>query len=123
MAGLLEQEWDLDIDRGPGWLYVRLHSGGFDIDSIADRLWIILNKHFVKRMVIEMEDIELLPSRLLGQLVMLQKRVMQRGGALRLCGLKPQCAEAMHICRLDQVLPNYRNREEAVRCVVHNRPR
>ena len=121
MAVLLDQAWDLEVDRGPGWLFVRLHGGGFDADEVADRLWDILNKHFVHRVVLEMEDIEFLPSSLLGQLVMLQKRVMQRGGALRLCGLSPQCHETLHLCRLDQILPCYQNRDDAIRCFVNNR--
>ena len=54
-----------------------------------------------------MDSVDVLPSRLMGQLVTLQKRVLQRQGALRLCGLSDECAEALHFCRLDQALPNY----------------
>jgi anti-anti-sigma regulatory factor len=61
-----------------------------------------------------MDELKTIPSRLMGQLVTLQKRVLQRQGALRLCGLSDQCAEAIHFCRLDQALPNYDSREDAM---------
>ena len=50
----------------------------------------------------------------MGQLIMLQKRVMQHDGALRLCGLTDACQNAIHLCRLDKALPNYASREDAV---------
>jgi len=81
---------------------------------MADKLWSLADRHFVYRLVLEMEDVDMLPSRLMGQLVVLQKRVLQRDGALRLCGLSDRCAEALHFCRLDRALPNYPNRTEAV---------
>ena len=123
MAGLLKQKSELEVDRGPDWLFVRLHSDSFDVDTIADRLWKILNKHFIYRLVLEMEDIDFLPSRMMGQLVMLQKRVMQHDGALRLCGMSPECEEALHICRLDKVLPNFHCREDAVHGFTQAKPR
>jgi hypothetical protein len=38
----------------------------------------------------------------------------EQGGALRLCGLSDECIQALHICRLDQALPHFPTREEAV---------
>lgn len=106
---------DLEIvDRGPAWLFVRVHPNESTIDNLADRLWALLNQHFIYRLVLEMEEIDFMPSRLMGQLVMLQKRVMQHGGALRLCKTTPQCQQALHSCRLDQVLPSFDSRAEAV---------
>lgn len=105
----------MKIDRGPDWLIVELHPTDEPYDNIADRLWTLLNQHFVYRLVLEMEYVDFLPSQLMGQLVMLHKRVLKHGGALRLCGLSPECVEALHICRLDQALPHFMTREEAVR--------
>jgi anti-anti-sigma factor len=93
---------------------MRLHPGKQDPDGVADKLWSLADRHFIYRLVLEMEEVELLPSRLMGQLIMLQKRVLQRQGALRLVGLKDDCAQALHFCRLDQALPSYECREDAV---------
>jgi anti-anti-sigma factor len=108
------EDWGVDVDRGPDWLFVRLRPGTQEPDDMADKLWKLADRHFVYRMVLEMNDVDVMPSRLMGQLVTLQKRVLQRQGALRLCGLSDQCAETLHFCRLDQALPNFHTREDAV---------
>ena len=110
--------WDVHVtDRGPDWLFIRLHveaDACYDAPEIADRIWSILRQHFVYRVVLEMEDVGFLGSHLLGQLVMIQKRVLQHGGALRLCGLTPSCQEVLRLCRLISVLPVYESRSDAV---------
>jgi anti-anti-sigma factor len=111
----MREDWDVEVDRGPDWLFVRLHPGDNEPKGVADKLWSIADRHFVYRLVLEMDDVDLLPSWLMGQLVMLQKRVLQRDGALRLCRLSDDCARALRFCRLDQALPTYENREDAVK--------
>jgi anti-anti-sigma factor len=112
--GNLGQEPNMRIERGPDWLIVQLCPPDEPYDNMADRLWAVLNQHFVYRLVLEMDYVDFLPSQLIGQLVMLHKRVLKHGGALRLCGLSSECQEALHICRLDQALPNFPTRAEAV---------
>jgi anti-anti-sigma factor len=107
-------DWDVEVDRGPDWLFLRLRPGKQEPDGVADKLWSLADRHFTYRLVLEMNDLDILPSRLMGQLVVLHKRVLQRDGALRLCGLSDDCAQALHFCRLDQALPNYECREDAV---------
>jgi anti-anti-sigma factor len=113
MADVCE-EWGVDVSRGPDWLFLRLHPGNVEPDGVADQLWSLANRHFIYRLVLEMEDVDMLPSRLMGQLVMLQNRVMRQQGALRLCGLSDQCEQALRICRLDRALPTFESREDAV---------
>jgi len=111
------------VDRGPDWLFVRLRPNLARLDDVADRLWSLLNQQFIHRLVLEMDEVEFLPSQLIGQLVMLQKRALQHDGALRLCGLSPACAEALHFCRLDQALPHFACREDAVHGCKTAKPR
>lgn len=108
------EDWGVDVNRGPDWLFVRLRPGTQEPGDMADKLWKLADRHFVYRMVLEMDQVDVMPSRLMGQLVTLQKRVLQRQGALRLCGLSDQCAETLHFCRLDQALPTFDTREAAV---------
>ena len=114
MADAICEDWGVDVDRGPDWLFMRLRPGNGAPEGVADKLWSLANRHFVYRLVLEMNDLDMLPSHLMGQLIVLQKRVLQHDGALRLCGLSDSCARALHFCRLDQALPNYQNREDAV---------
>jgi anti-anti-sigma factor len=110
--------WHLELtERGPDWLFIRLHVDGdsyFAAPHIADQVWSILRQHFVYRVVLEMDEVAFLSSHVIGQLVMLQKRVLQQGGALRICGLSPSCQEVLRICRLITVLPAYASRADAV---------
>ena len=112
----LKKKAELEIvERGPDWLFVRLRPDQDHLDGVAERLWSLLDKHFIYRLVLEMDEVDFLPSQLIGQLVMLQKRVLQHGGALRLCGLSESCAQALLFCRLDRALPNFECRKDAVR--------
>ena len=113
----------MEVVRGPDWLFVRLRADPERLDQVADRLWALLNKHFVYRLVLEMDEIEFMPSVLMGQLVMLQKRILQHDGALRLCGLSPACEQALRFCRLDHTLAHFATRADAVRCSTSPKPR
>ena len=108
-------QWDFRIDRGPDWLFLKLPPDAGTEPDLADRLWGVLTRHFTYRLVLEMDDLDVLPSQLMGQLIMLQKRVIQHDGALRLCGLSDACRDALRLCRLDRALPSHANRKDAVR--------
>jgi anti-anti-sigma factor len=114
---------ELEVERGPDWLFVRLRPDHEQLDQVAEQLWVLLNKHFVYRLVLEMDEVDFFPSMLMGQLVMLQKRVLQHDGALRLCGLSPECEQALHFCRLDHTLAHFETRADAVRGSTLAKPR
>ena len=64
--------------------------------------------------MLELDELESMPSDLMGQLVLLQERLAQCDGALRICGLSPECEETLHDCQMDTALPNHPTRAEAV---------
>ena len=108
---------ELNVDRGPNWLFVKLRTQNdvpAEVPQIADKLWSISSRHFIYRLVLELDDLEKMPSGMMSQLVLLQERLSQCGGALRICGLSPECEETLHSCQLDSALPNHSTREEAV---------
>jgi anti-anti-sigma factor len=110
-------DWELCIERGPDWLIVKPiprdaeHSHPYDL---AQPIWTLLERHFTYRLVVEMDEVPLLSSHLIGQLILLHKRIHQHGGVLRLCGLSPSSEQALQICQLGTRLPNYGTREQAV---------
>ncbi len=111
------QGWNVQIDRGPDWLFARLsanadHNG--DYSNLAEHLWNVLEQHFIYRLVLEFDALPMLPSSLIGQLVLLHKRLHTHNGMLRLCGLSPLQRQALESCRLESRFPHYSNREEAV---------
>jgi anti-anti-sigma regulatory factor len=107
----------LNVDRGPNWLFVKLRAKEHklaEVPQIAEKLWSISSRHFIYRLVLELEELDELRSGLMSQLVMLQERLAQCGGALRICGLSPECEETLQSCHLETALPNHATRTEAV---------
>lgn len=107
----------MEVERGPNWLFVKLRSHDKPLDKvpqIADKLWSIASRHFIYRLVLELDELETMPSDLMGQLVLLQERLSQCDGALRICGLSPECEETLHDCQVDTALSNHPSRAEAV---------
>ena len=90
--------WELKVDRGPGWLWVKIERPEaycVDTPPLAGEVWTQLERHFVYRLVLELDDVEILDSYLIGQLVLLDKRIREHGGLLRLTGLSPLNREVL----------------------------
>jgi anti-anti-sigma factor len=108
--------WDLDVERGPDWLLVKIRS--LDESSadppLADGIWTLLERHFTYRVVLELDQVRVLNSHLIGQLVRLYRLIRQRDGVMRLCGLSPHNLDVLRTCRLEERFLPYRDREEAV---------
>lgn len=110
--------WNMEVDRGPNWLFVKLRRPSCDkVDGegpLADELWNLLQQHFTSRLVLELDEVDRLQSWMMGQLVSLNHRVSNHGGMLRLCGLNRANSEALKASRLDHCLPVFDSRQEAV---------
>ncbi len=117
MALQIAPGWEVDVEAGPDWLFVRIYRPSHDASQtpqLAAAVWELLEQRGMNQVVLEMEQIDILWSYLVGQLVLLHKRVSVHGGAVRLCGLSPQNQEVLRLSRLsDRFLP-YGNREDAV---------
>ena len=107
----------LEVDRGPDWLMVKIW--GLEVDpvnppALADVVWAMAQKHFTYRIVLEMDQITVLNSYLIGQLIRLYKLIQQHEGVLRLCGLSPYNRRVLRGCALEDHFPAYTSRVEAV---------
>jgi anti-anti-sigma factor len=108
---------ELDVERGPDWLLVRVRNldpTDSETASLADHLWSLLEQHFTHRLVLELDEVDVLSSSLIGQFAELYRRIEEHDGVMRLCGLSANNRELLHACRLDERLPPYGNRKEAV---------
>ena len=118
--------WSADLERGPDWLFVRLH-GSLPFDTqgmdLADRVWKMLEQGLAHRLVLELDEIDLLRSHLIGELVRLHKRVCSRQGVMRVSGLSDSNYDVLKASRLHYRFPRYGTREEAVRGYRPNQPR
>ena len=114
--------WTLSFDRGPDWLFVRInppeHGDTHEI-PLAESVWERLDQSFTYRVVVEMDEVGVLRSWLIGELVKLHLRIASQDGLLRLSGLCNRSQEILEIMQLADRFPQYRSRTDAV---MGNRP-
>ena len=109
--------WSLRVERGPDWLFIRPQPprGQEHLEvELAEALWKALVEHMQHRLVLDMSDVTMLRSWLIGQLVNLHKRIATNDGMLRLCNLSDDNYQALRICQLQNQFPTYDDRHAAV---------
>jgi anti-anti-sigma factor len=122
----IAEGWELDIERGPDWLFVRprnVSPQASETPPWAEQIWSLLEQHFTNRLVLELDQVPFLHSYLIGQLVWLLKRIHTHGGMMRIAGLSTPNQEALRICHLDSGFAQYSNREDAIMGCRSTRPR
>lgn len=109
--------WSLEVERGPDWLFVRVagRDEGAEGDAeLAEHVVQLLKQNLVTRLVLECDGLGHLTSALVGQLVMLHKRIHANGGLMRLCNLSDANYQVLCTMGLDKWFPKYQSRREAV---------
>lgn len=109
--------WMLHIDRGPDWIFVRplgIPDADREGTRFAESIWEAMRANLAHRLVLELDALPALRSHMIGQLVLLCKRIHSAGGTMRLVGLSPRNEEILRAVRLDSGLPCYEDRESAV---------
>jgi anti-anti-sigma factor len=109
--------WIMDVERGPDWLIVSVrseHDNEWDTPPLAESIWHLVEQNFTYRLVLDLSNVSMLHTSLVGQLVYLQKRLSIHDGCLRICGLSDRNHDILRTCRLDGLMPHYRDRNEAV---------
>ena len=91
--------------------------------SLAEALWLLLEQYSSHRLVVEMDQIDVLDDMLIDQLLDLHQRVSERGGVVRICGLSPRNREVLIERRLNNRFVPYEDREEAVLGSAPRHPR
>ncbi len=126
MLAEVSNGWSFDVERGPDWLFVKLHgpqNGDGEGVPLAEMIWDLMQQQFARRLVLEMEDLNILRSYVIGQLVQLHKRVYTHDGLMRLVGLSPDNNSVLVACRLHERFPRYATREDAVMGHRPSKPR
>jgi anti-anti-sigma regulatory factor len=126
-ASIVRTDWDFEVERGPGWLFVRPRPHGSsesDKPTFAEQVWALLQQNFTNRLVLELGEVDQLDSHLVTQLLWLHKRVHAQDGLIRIAELSAENEEVLWSCGLEGQFPSHRNREDAVMCRSHpRRPR
>lgn len=118
--------WELSVERGPDWLFVKplgAPDEAGDEAGLARTVWAMLERNFSNRLVLELDHITYLNSHLVGQLVWLHKRIHSHGGLMRISGLSELNQDILSQCRLAGRFPHFATREEAVMSARTTHPR
>ena len=110
-------DWHLEVERGPNWLFVKVNGpdvGVSDCPPLADELESMLEEHFINRLVLEIDTVNIPRSYLAGQLELLGRWVCDHDGVMRLCGLSASWIRTLRRCGLGDQFWIYRDRREAV---------
>ena len=113
--------WSIDCDRGPDCLVVRLRmpqrlerANREDRRRLASTLWNLLENHLTYRLVLECDEAPVFGSEVIGELVELRKRIADRAGMLRICGLSQENQSMLSAAAVAPQFPQYRTRREAL---------
>ena len=110
--------WDLEVEIGPNWLFVRprpleeIEPSGRAM--LAEQVLALLDQTLIDRLVLELGEIDHLDGDLIEQLYWLQSRIHERDGILRICGLTGDNALRLRDHEFGAHLPHYRDREAAI---------
>ena len=126
MLAEVQSHWTFDVERGPDWLFVKVHgpqNGDAEGVPLAEMIWDLMQQQFARRVVLELGELRILRSYVIGQLVQLHKRVYTHDGMMRLVGLSPDNYSVLVACRLNDRFPDYATREDAIMGQRPNKPR
>jgi hypothetical protein len=107
----------LEVRRGPGWLFVRPSCPTEDLleqPPLADQLWTLLDRHFIYRLVLELDEVRIVNSHLIAQMLVLYRRIRDHDGVMRLCGLSSFNQKVLRMHGLVDRFPAYSDPKEAV---------
>ncbi len=116
--------WEFAVDRGPDWLIVRprpVDRATKDSPSLAERVWALLERSLMHRLVLELGNVDPLDEPLVGELLQLRQRIVESEGVMRVCGLSPKNERLLREHSPAVHIANYCDREAAVKGEI--RPR
>lgn len=119
--------WELDVQRGPDCLLVKLgvpEPDAADSPPLAEEIWSLMERYLVSRLVLDLSDLNGLDRQLVAELLWLQRRIREHGGMMRLTGLSGEnlaLVQAHH--GLNGHLPVYNDFVEALMGEYPHKPR
>ena len=116
-AELGVRAWSLQMERGPNWLVITVAQPPgrpWEMVPLNKSIQTLLNRHLTYHLVLELHEIELVNSLLIGQLVALRKWIDAKTGVLRLCGLSSHALEVLHRLRLGGFFSVFPDRLQAI---------
>ncbi len=85
-----------------------------NVQQLGDEFDDLVEKHNLKKIVVNFENVGYMSSAVMGKLVSLLKKVQGSGGQLRLCNIEESIYEIFEIMRFDKMFKISKTEDEAV---------
>ena len=85
----------------------QIHAVGEELDRIVAR-------PAARRLVLDLDKVQYLSSAAIGKFLGVRRKVVARGGQLKLCCIRPEVLETFQLTRLDSVFQMHQDEAEAV---------
>jgi anti-sigma B factor antagonist len=86
-----------------------------NIEEMGEEMFSLVDKDHMKHVLLNFDGVEFLSSAALNKLILMDKRVKQVGGILRLCNLKAEIMEVFTITRLNRVFDIRKTESDALK--------
>jgi MFS superfamily sulfate permease-like transporter len=118
-AGCAVPQWDVAVERGPDWLFVRIESpvtGGEEGPDghLAERIWATIREHHAHRVVLELDRVQAIDDEIVGAIADIGDRVRDDGGLIRVCGLSQPNLSKLRSSGPAAKVPHFDSRTAAV---------
>lgn len=86
-----------------------------NIEEMGEEMFSLVEKDKMKHVLLNFDGVEFLSSAALNKLILMDKKVKQVGGVLRLCNLRAEIMEVFTITRLNRVFDIRKTESEALK--------
>lgn len=88
------------------------------ISAIGEQLYALVAESPTPKLVLDFTAVGHMSSSALGMLITLLKRIREKHGQLRLCGIQPSIYEVFTITRLNEIFQILPTRQEAIESLI-----
>ena len=108
----------VEVERLDDALVVHFHdskiTGELAISSLGDELYAIVDRPDCQKLVLDFSNVDFLSSAMLGKLLSMNRKMKDKGGILRLCGVCPNIRMVFKYTHLETILDIRDTEQDAV---------
>lgn len=114
---------DVGVDEIGNVTVVRFREHRFsdllEIEKLGRELYQLIEERVHRKLVLDFSGVEFFSSAAIGKLISLNGKLKACGGLMKLCSLRPEILEVLHVCKLDRVFDIRQDEADAMLSFGH----